>query len=68
MFKAVNKNRKTISKNKEDKILEKIKNLNIGLVDIVTIPSFGRYIIIRPYNRKDNLHPDLCEEEKDERK
>ena len=50
-FKKLNgKDRKlSLSKNKEQEIVDKIKNLNIGTLEISTVQSFGRYIVITPY-------------------
>ena len=39
----------TISKNEQNKIVDEITNLNVGLVETVSIQSFGKYIVIRPY-------------------
>ena len=38
-----------ISRNKQQEIVDKIKNLNIGSVEISSVPSFGKYIVINPY-------------------
>lgn len=38
-----------ISKNEETKMVDEITNLNVGLVEFAKIPSFGKYIVIRPY-------------------
>ena len=38
-----------LSKNKEQEMVDKIKNLNIGTLEISTVQSFGRYIVITPY-------------------
>lgn len=49
-FKRNGKDRKIIlSKNEVNEMVEKIKNLNIGLVEIASVQSFGKYIIIHPY-------------------
>ena len=49
-FKLNGKDRKlSLSKNKEQEMVDKIKNLNIGTIEINTVQSFGRYVIIRPY-------------------
>ena len=45
--------KKIISKNKQQEIVDKVKNLNIGFVQIETIPYLGRYIIIIPYKNTD---------------
>jgi hypothetical protein len=46
-FKLNGKDRKlSLSKNKQQEMVDKIKNLNIGIVDISTVQSFGRYIVI----------------------
>lgn len=39
----------SLSKNKEQEMVDKIKNLNIGTLEISTVQSFGRYIVITPY-------------------
>ena len=43
--------KKIISRNKQQKLVDKIKNLNIvdTTIEIDSIPSFGRYIIIKSY-------------------
>ena len=42
-------NKKIISKIKQQEIMNEIINLNIGLVEISTVASFGRYIVIKPF-------------------
>jgi hypothetical protein len=37
---------KTISNKKQEEIANEVKQLNIGTVNLITIPSFGRYIQI----------------------
>jgi len=50
-FKLDGKNKKTIiSKDMQQKIVDEIINLNIGTVEITTINSFGRYIVITPFH------------------
>ena len=50
-FKLNGKDRKlSLSQNKQREMVDKIKNLNIGTVEISTVQSFGRYIVITPYN------------------
>jgi hypothetical protein len=49
-FKLNGKDRNlSISKNKQQEMVDKIKNINIGTVEISTVSSFGRYIVIKPY-------------------
>jgi hypothetical protein len=47
-FKLKTINNKVISKIKQQELVNEIINLNIGSVEISTIQSFGRYIVIRP--------------------
>jgi hypothetical protein len=42
-------NRKIISRNKQQEMVDKIKNLNIGTVEISSVPYYERYIVIKPY-------------------
>ncbi len=49
LFFKLDGHRKIISKNQQQEIVDKIKNLNIGTVNIDTVSAFGRYIIITPY-------------------
>lgn len=43
----------TLSKNEQKKMIEKmidkITDLNVGLVETMSVNSFGKYIVIRPY-------------------
>jgi hypothetical protein len=48
-FKLNGKNRKLLPKNKEQEIVDKIKTLNIGTVEICKVQSLGIYIVITPY-------------------
>lgn len=49
-FKLNGKDRKlSISKNKQEEMVDKIKNLNIGSVDFWRVAAFGKYIVIKPY-------------------
>ena len=49
-FKLNGKDKKLIiSKNEVNKMVDKIINLNVGLVEFSSVQSFGKYIIIRPY-------------------
>lgn len=41
-----------LSKNDQEKMVDKIKDLNIGLVEINSIQSYGRYIIITLYKNE----------------
>ena len=49
-FKLDGKNRKlSISQNEQTKMVNEITNLNVGLVELVTVKAFGKYIVITPY-------------------
>jgi hypothetical protein len=48
-FKLDGYNRRVICKNKQQDMVDKIKELNIGTVVIVTQSFVGRYIIITPH-------------------
>ena len=45
-FKLNGKIENYLSKNKQQEIVDKIKNLNIGTVEICKVQSFGTYIVI----------------------
>jgi sporulation protein YlmC with PRC-barrel domain len=49
LFFKLDGHKKVISKNQQQEIVDKIKNLNIGIVEISTVQAFGRYIVIKPY-------------------
>jgi hypothetical protein len=54
-FKKNGKDKKLIiSKNDEQTIIDKIKNLNIGYVELIKIPAFGVYICIKLNNHISN--------------
>lgn len=38
-----------ISKPEQETMVDEITKLNIGLIEIQSVQSFGKYIIIRPY-------------------
>ena len=47
-FKLNGKNRKlSLSKNKQQEMVDKIKNLNIGTVEFCKVQSLGMYIVIQ---------------------
>jgi hypothetical protein len=49
-FKLDGRNRKlSISQNEQTKMVNEITNLNVGLVELVTVRAFGKYIVITPY-------------------
>lgn len=48
-FKLNGKIENYLSKNKQQEIVDKIKNLNIGTVEICKVQSLGIYIVITPY-------------------
>ena len=48
-FKLNGINRISLSKNKQQEMVDKIKNLNIGTVDICKVQCLGIYIVIQPY-------------------
>lgn len=50
-FKYARKDR-TLPKREEQKIVDDVMNLCVGLVECVTVPSYGKYIIIHPKNEK----------------
>ena len=39
----------SLSETKQQEMVNKIKNLDLGLVEISSVQSLGRYIVIRPY-------------------
>ena len=41
--------KKSLCKNKQEEMVDKIKNLNIGTVEISKVQSLGIYIFITPY-------------------
>jgi hypothetical protein len=45
-FKLQTTNKTIIGNKKQEEIANKVKQLNIGTVNLITIPSFGRYIQI----------------------
>jgi hypothetical protein len=49
----------TLTKAEELRILDTVKTLDIGVVEIIQIPSFGRYIKVDLHEH----HPDLSVEE-----
>lgn len=52
-FKLNGKDRNlSLFKDKQQILVDKIINLNIGLVEISSVQSFGRYIIITPYKKE----------------
>lgn len=48
-FKLNGKNKNKLIKNEENEMVDKIINLNVGLVETASVQYFGKYIIIRPY-------------------
>lgn len=48
-FKLDGKDKKNMSINEQNNIVNKITILNVGLVEYIKIPCFGKYIVITPY-------------------
>lgn len=53
-FKLDGKKKSIISKNKQDELVEKIKNLNIGTVENIKVNGIGRFIVIDLYTENEN--------------
>jgi hypothetical protein len=53
-FKLNGKDKKlTITKNEQKKMVDEITNLNIGLVELISVNALGKYIIITLYKNID---------------